>query len=311
MLFRNYFVPVLAVFTFLLPATVLADPQFTSWGDAEPEADTDNSVAGGCPIESKDGLSLYMASDREGTLGGLDIWVADRLDTDEAFGEAYNLGVPVNSTDNDFCPTPLSGFYLMFVSTRGSQNDDDDACGGGDIHIVRRHPAHGWGDPVRLGCAEDGKGPNTSGAEFSPSLVKIRNQVYLYYSSDGGGGDQDIYMSRLLQDGSFSVGERVDELSTPDDDRMPNISKNGREIVFSSNRATWGNGQPSRGGQDVYSSTRDSTDAPWSPPVNLGPGINTAESETRASMSWDRKRLHFGRSNEIYLSTREKVRGRK
>jgi hypothetical protein len=292
----------------LLPisATAVAGPHFSPWGDATPQPDTDNSVAGGCPIESKDGLSLYMASDRDGGLGGLDIWVAERLDTDEAFGEAYNLGAPVNSSGNDFCPTPLSDFYLMFVSTRGG----DDACGDGDIHIVRRNPSTGWEEPVRLGCAEEGEGPNTSGAEFSPSLVKIRGRVYLFYSSDGGGGDQDIYMSRLLSDGRFSVGERVDELSTPDDDRMPNISKDGREIVFSSNRATWGNGQQAWGGQDVYSSTRANVNAPWSAPVNLGPGINTADSETRASMSGDRKRLLFGRNGEIYLSTRNKLRGK-
>lgn len=296
-----------ALFTLVVFAAsaAAAGPHFTPWGPAAPEADTNNSVAGGCPIESRDGLSLYMASDRAGGLGGLDIWVADRFDTDEAFGEAYNLGSPVNSEGNDFCPTPLNGFYLMFVSTRSG----DDACGGGDIHIIRRNPAKGWGDPVRLGCAEDGEGPNTSGAEFSPSLVEIDGQVHLYYSSDGGGGDQDIYVSRLLPDGSFSVGERVDELSTPDDDRMPNISKDGREIVFSSNRATWGDGQPAHGGQDVYSSTRPDTDAPWSEPVNLGPDVNTASSETRASMSWDRERLHFGRDGEIYVSTREKVRG--
>jgi hypothetical protein len=295
----------LLVALFVLPAPAVAGPNFGPWGDAVPQPDTDNSVAGGCPIESKDGLSLYMASDRAGGLGMLDIWVADRLDTDEPFGEAYNLGAPVNSAAADFCPTPLSGFYLMFVSARGG----DDACGGGDIFIARRNPAEGWGEPVRLGCAEDGEGPNTSGAEFSPSLVEIEGQVYLYYSSDGGGGDQDIYVSQLLPDGSFSVGERVDELSTPDDDRMPNISKDGREIVFSSNRATWGNGQPAWGGQDVYSSTRASTDEPWSEPFNLGPGINTAASETRASMSWDRTRLLFGRNGEIYLSTREKLRG--
>ena len=302
---RIHIFPLLAAL-FLLPASATAGPHFSSWGDAAPQPDTDNSVAGGCPIESKDGLSLYMASDREGGLGLLDIWVADRLDTDEPFGEAYNLGAPVNSAAADFCPTPLSGFYLMFVTTRPGE----DACGGGDIHIVRRNPAKGWGEPVRLGCAEDGEGPNTSGAEYSPSPVEIDGKVYLYYSSDGGGGDQDIYVSELLPDGNFSVGERVDELSTPDDDRMPNISKDGREIVFSSNRATWGTGQPAWGGQDVYTSTRASTDAPWSEPVNLGPGINTADSETRASMSWDRERLYFGRNGEIYLSTREKLRGR-
>ena len=33
----------------------------------------------GCPIESADGLSLFIASNRTGTAGGNDIWAADSL----------------------------------------------------------------------------------------------------------------------------------------------------------------------------------------------------------------------------------------
>ncbi len=300
----------LLVIAALVSAEAMAGPRFaswlfTSWSDAAPQPDTDNSVSGGCPIESPDGLSLYMASPRPGGLGSNDIWVAERFDTDEPFGEAYNLGEPVNSPDADYCPTPLNGSYLLFVSTRPGP----DACGGGDIHIVRNHPQHGWTEPVRLGCAENGEGPNTAGGEFSPSLVKFRGRVYLYFSSDVD-GDQDIYRSRMRRDGTFTPGRPVHELNTPDDDRMPNISKDGREIVFSSNRATWGDGQAAWGGQDVYTSTRRSVYHRWSEPVNLGPGINTADSETRASMSRDRTRMLFGRNGEIYLSTRERQHGR-
>lgn len=279
-------------------------PHYSEWGPSAPDLDTDNSVAGGCPHESRDGLTMYMASGRDGGVGGTDIWVADRFDTDEPFGEAMNLGEPVNSIYGDYCPTPLNQNYLLFVSTRPA----DDACGNGDMYIIKRNPAQGWGEPVNLGC--DADGPNSSGDEYSPSLVKYGGGVYLYYSSDAG-GNQDIYVSTLGEDGQFGPGVRVDELSTVHDDRMPNISKDGREIVFSSNRPTWGGGQAAFGGQDVYTSKRDSTDEPWSPPVNVGSNVNTGSSETRASMSWDRERLHFGRDGEIYVSQRAKLRGKK
>ena len=39
-----------------------------------------------------DGLSLYIASTRTGTLGGNDIWVADRDSKDEPFGTPSNPG---------------------------------------------------------------------------------------------------------------------------------------------------------------------------------------------------------------------------
>jgi len=178
------------------------------------------------------------------------------------------------------------------------------------MYIVRRNPAHGWGDPVHLGCAEKGEGPNTAGGEFSPSLVKTKEGVLLFFSSTGS-GNMDIFVSRMGKDGRFSAGERIDELSTEFDDRMPNVRKDGLEIVFSSNRPVWVDGELQARGQDVYSSSRASTKDPWSAPVNLGPGINTAADETRSSLSWDGERLHFGRSGEIYVSNRSQVKGKK
>lgn len=286
---------------FFAPQALAGGPHFGPWEPAEPDLDTDNSVAGGCPHESRNGRTMYMASDRDGGHGDLDIWVAHRTNVDSPFGEATNLDEPVNSEYADFCPTPIGGKFLFFVSTR----PHPDACDGGDMYITRNNPAHGWADPVNLGCAEEGEGPNTAGGEFSPSLVETKNGTFLFYSSNGT-GDMDIYMSEMAKDGSFAPGVPVAELNTIYDDRMPNISKDGREIVFSSNRPTWGAGDPAIGGQDVYSSTRDSIYDPWSEPVNLGPGINTGADETRASMSWDRVRLHFGRMGEIYVSHRTK-----
>jgi Tol biopolymer transport system component len=100
--------------------------------------------------------------------------------------------------------------------------------------------------------------------------------------------------------GSFGPREPVTELDSAFDDVMPNVSKDGREVVFASNRP---GGQ---GAFDVYSSTRDSVLDPWSSPVNLGTAINTAAPETRPSLSWDGERLYFGRAGDIYVSQRSK-----
>lgn len=175
--------------------------------------------------------------------------------------------------------------------------------GGGDIYLTRNNPAHGWEEPANLGCAAAG-GPNSALEEFSPSLVETEQGTFLFYSSTGS-GNHEIYMSTLQADGSFGIGVPVAELNTPSDDRMPNVSKNGLEVVFSSDRP----GAAALGGQDVYTSSRSSTDQPWSAPVNLGAGINTAADETRSTLSRDLTRLYFGRSGEIYLSHRNKLRG--
>ena len=287
--------PVAAAVLLIAP-TGVAGKSFDAWGSAVPESGVNTAAAEGCPIESPDGLSLYIASNRAGGTGSPDpndIWVFHRDSIDGAWGPAENLGQPVNSTFADYCPTPLRGKALLFVSTRPG------GCGGGDIYLARKSPAHGW-TVNNLGCAADGSGPNFPGGEFGPSLVETDEGTFLYFSSDGFdvGGDQDIYMSRRAADGSFGAPTLVAELSTAAHDFMPNVRKDGLEIVFNSNRAG------GFGGQDVYTSTRASTEDPWSAPVNLGPAVNTAGNETRSSLSWDGLRLHFGRDGEIYVSSR-------
>ena len=91
---------------------------WSAWSFATPVTGINSPQPDGCPIESRDGLSLYIASSRPGTLGGNDIWAADRSSKDEPFGAPTNLGAPVNTPANDFCPTPIHGSYLMFVSER-------------------------------------------------------------------------------------------------------------------------------------------------------------------------------------------------
>ena len=38
--------------------------------------------------------------------------------------------------------------------------------------------------------------------------------------------------------------------------------------------------------------------------MNLGPNVNTAEAESRPSLSADGRRLYFGRLGDIWLATR-------
>ncbi len=274
---------------------------FSDWAAALPEQGINDPMASeGCPIESPDGLHLYIASNRTGTLGANDVWVSHRLSKATAWSLPQNLGMPVNSTAADYCPTPINNEWLMFVSERPGPETCNAGPGSGDMYIVHLDRDLGWGTPQALGCAELGDGPNTNGGEFSPSWLNTWFGAQLYFSSNGYNGNMDIYVSRVRSDGSFAPATRVNELSTEFDDRMPNIRRDGLEIVFSSNRPG------GSGGQDVYVSTRHSIYSHWSVPVNLGPSVNTAGNETRASLSGDGRRLHFGRDGDIFVSTRER-----
>ncbi len=301
--FRRSRAIVLIITTALLALPGVAGAhQFGDWGLAVIEPNVNSTVADGCPIESPNGLELYLASNRDpigGATDSNDIYVARRASKDDDFGAAVRLPTPVNSTAADFCPTPLTGNRLLFVSARAIAG----ACGVGDIYLTRNHPAKGWLTPTNLGCAATGAGPNSAGGEFSPSLVETAQGTMLFYSRPGAGGLQDVYVSQMRSDGTFTVGTPVAELNTAGfNDQMPNVSRDGREIVFVSDR-------PGVGGLDVYVATRASTDQAWSAPVLLGSNVNTTAAESRPSLSADGQRLHFGRLGDIWVSERVQLTG--
>lgn len=191
----------------------------------------------------------------------------------------------------------------MFVSERPGPETCEAGPGLGDMYIIRRNAAFGWGEPQHLGCLENGTGPNSAAAEFSPSLVTTEHGTFLYFSSTVS-GNHDIYVSKL-KNGKFGPPSPVIELNTEFDDRMPNVSSDGLEVVFSSTRPADAKGAASFGSFDVFHARRNNTKQAFSAPVNRGSRINTAGSETRSTISWDLRRLYFGRDGEIYSAKRK------
>lgn len=257
----------------------------------------------GCPIQSPDGLSLYIATARPRFVGDtrtdLDIWVAKRASVGAPWGAPVNLGEPVNSTADDFCPTPVRGKGLFFVSRKTTAA----SCGLGDIYFTRRNSAGEWKQPRHFACAP--AGPNSALDEQGPSYVEAGGSL-LFFSRSSPTVPGDVYVSEKRLDGSFRPATAVTELNSAGNDIQPNVRKDGLEVVFSSNRVG-----SLENTQDIWASTRASVGDPWSVPVNLGTAVNTGEAaESRPSLSWDARTLLFGRTpgpegiGDIYVSTR-------
>jgi hypothetical protein len=71
------------------------------------------------PSISADGLDLFFASDRAGTLGVLDLWVTLRSSIASPFGQPIDLGPMVNSSADDAGPDLApDGTMLYFMSRR-------------------------------------------------------------------------------------------------------------------------------------------------------------------------------------------------
>jgi hypothetical protein len=294
----------LTVALLLWSASTAQAQNFGPWGPAvsvDPDrTGVNTSFNDGCPMEAPDGDRLFLASNRPGSLG-LDLWVSSREPGATRFAAPVNLE-GVNSGGNDFCPTPLPGNRLLFVSTRA--NHCGDSGNNADIYFTRLHPVKGWLPPEPLPCAV-----NSGFEEFSPSLVETDGLTMLFFSSSRDDAPRHkIYMAVLQPDGGWAP-EPVHELNWPDaSDARPSVRKDGLEIVFDSTRA---GGPP-----QIYSATRSSVFEPWSSPELLDTTVNLPGfAQTRPSISRDGRRLYFGSTRDnlpgdlpgggdIFVSTR-------
>ena len=164
----------------------------------------------GCPSTSPDGRRFFMASNRPGGMGGIDIWVASRSSDDGGWGPPVNVGAPVNSSDNDFCPMlAADGHTFYFVSNRPGGH------GGTDVYVTRLRP-RGW-DPVENVCC----GVNSPSDEAGPvPITEAAHGRVLYFSSNRSGGfsgepegavtgDSDLYVSEVRGRYVRACGARV------------------------------------------------------------------------------------------------------
>jgi hypothetical protein len=132
----------------------------------------------GCPFVAQRDDVLYVASNRAGGIGGLDIWYALRHE-DGSWGDPVNF-VEVNSSADDYCPfAHRNGKDFLFSSTRAG------GCGAADIFRTRLHATRGWAAPQNVGCVV-----NSAGNEATPYLLADE----LYFSSSRA-GNGDIYVS--------------------------------------------------------------------------------------------------------------------
>jgi len=113
--------------------------------------------------------------------------------------------------------------------------------------------------------------------------------------------------------GEFCSTTLVPELSTEYADYQPVLRKDGLELFFASDRP------PTSGYVDLWTSTRETTAAPWNPPTNLGSGINSVEYDFHSTLSFDGTTLIFASERggpdvgwgDLWMTTRTKLRGKR
>lgn len=196
----------------------------------------------GAPTLSDDGRQLFFFSTRPGGFGGADVYVS-HLGTD-GWGDPINLGPDVNTAAAEQGP-----YYVR-----------EGAAPTAILYFNR--PAGTSTDIFRVAVSNDGAalGPATVVPELSDPAtfdqkVAVRNDgLELFLSSPRtgtfGGFDLWVFTRQTPQD-PWSPPVHLDApINTPNIDSQPNLSRDGRTLIFTSNRPG------GSGGNDLWMATR-------------------------------------------------------
>ncbi|WP_442794403.1 hypothetical protein [Pelobium manganitolerans] len=113
--------------------------------------------------------------------------------------------------------------------------------------------------------------------------------IVMAVESDISQGGMDLYFAKVKEDGSYSLLQNLGKaVNSANDEYSPFLSKDGKTLFFASN------GFSSHGYDDLYFTQRlDDTWKNWSEPINLGPKINSAASETSMVYDDENEYLYF------------------
>ncbi|MHC4165782.1 MAG: LamG-like jellyroll fold domain-containing protein [Planctomycetota bacterium] len=218
---------------------------------------------------------------------------AEVANADYTFGEPTNMGPIVNSAAEDWSQSiSADGLSLYIISDRPG------GYGNFDIWVATRATTDdAWDIPVNLGPII-----NTPVAMFGVSISS--DGLSLYFDRGGVG---DIWLAtRATTDDDWSepvnLGSTVNSSA---DDWGPNISADDLSLYFTSKRPG------GYGANDLWVTTRATTEDDWGTPVNLGPTVNSSASDSHSSISVDGRTLFFGSSRpggygeaDIWVTTR-------
>jgi Tol biopolymer transport system component len=228
---------------------------YDAWGqpmNLGPAINTNSDERG--PCVSRDGHYLFFSSDRTGSLGSQDLWMSYRADTSNDFGwqPPSNLGSNVNTVDPDFGAAYIEDEWGMGTLLFGRRVN----YGQSDIYMSERQWDGSFGEAILVTQLS-----MPSYNDLRPTVRLDGLELYFHSNrpgSQGNGSTNDLWVS--WRQGRWwpwtfprNLGSVV---NTTNEEQYPALSPDARTLIFSST------GRPdSRGGSDLYMSTRYSE--PW------------------------------------------------
>ena len=133
----------------------------------------------GSPSFSRDGKTLFFASNRAGGAGGIDLYRTN-IDASGRFSKPVNMGRDINTAGDDMFPYVAEGGKLYFAS--------DGHPGLGKLDLFSATRAQGVITIENLGLPF-----NSPQDDFGLVFFKDNDQGFFASNREGGKGDDDIY----------------------------------------------------------------------------------------------------------------------
>ena len=208
------------------------------WSDAKPLSGKVNTNQNeGAQNISQDGqLLIFTGCNYPEGEGSCDLYFS--IKTNNGWSEPQNLGPMINTDFWESSPSLSPDKRdLYFASSQPG------GFGGRDIWVTHRLPTGKWSRPENLGEAV-----NTSGDESCP-FMHADNET-LYFNSNGhpGYGMTDLFLSKKVNDSSWTVAENLGyPVNTIDDQGSLIVAADGKTAYYASD------GTDTKGGLDLYS----------------------------------------------------------
>ena len=222
---------------------------------------------------------FLLFTGRPAASSGEDLYIS-RQNKDGSLGEPVPISPTINSSYNEGAGSISGdGKTLVFASC-----DRPKAIGNCDLYISRR-TGNNWSVPVNLGL-----NVNSTEWDSQPSLSADGRTLYFTSTRRGGQGQEDIYMTTLKPDGTWSPAQNLGTpVNTVGKDMAPFIHASGTTLYYVTD------GLVGMGGLDVFRCEKSGT-SNWSTPRNLGYPLNTFENEASLFITSDNQRGFCSRS---------------
>jgi WD40-like Beta Propeller Repeat len=175
---------------------------------------------------SRDGLTLWVGSDRPGGVGDIDIWMLQRTARDAGWSTPVDT-LAMNSPSRDVPRSPGQHDRVMPLS---SERDDPNLYR--TYFSNRDSPDSLFGPPAII--------PELAfAAQSTVDGFLTDDGLALFYSSAPPMGVSDLFVAwRRSTSEPFSISAPLDELNTPTgDERDPWLSPDGQTLFFTSDHA--------------------------------------------------------------------------